>query len=95
MKEKLYMNWSSGKDASLALYYLKQNDLFEVDLLFTTVDKNNKRVNMHGLHKNLLEAQAKAIGLPLKMLELPESLDMTTYNKLMHEVMDKLKTKGV
>lgn len=94
MKEKLYMNWSSGKDATLALYHLKKIDLFDVDLLFTTISKDNNRVSMHGLHKDLLQAQADAIGLPLELLELPDSPEMTTYNQLMQEKMDKLKSKG-
>ncbi|MEQ8624360.1 MAG: ATP-binding protein [Vicingaceae bacterium] len=94
MKEKLYMNWSSGKDATLALYHLKKSDLFDVDLLFTTISKDNNRVSMHGLHKTLLQAQAAAIGLPLELLELPDSPEMITYNQLMQEKMEKLKQKG-
>ena len=94
MKEKLYLNWSSGKDAALALYLLKKNNEYEPDLLLTTINKVNDRVSMHGLHKSLLQAQAEAIGLPLEILELPERPEMNTYNQLMQQQMNKLKLKG-
>jgi len=37
--EKTYFNWSSGKDASLALYYLQKEGKHEVSKLLTSVNE--------------------------------------------------------
>jgi uncharacterized protein (TIGR00290 family) len=42
---------------------------------------------MHGVRRSLLEAQAKAIGLPLDTIELPEQPSMKDYE---HAVIEKL-----
>lgn len=92
--EKVFMNWSSGKDCSLALYYLLKNKKFEVDHLFTTVSSENQRIGMHGLRESLLKAQAKSIGIPLKITYLPKNNNMETYSKIMQNSMQDYVGKG-
>ena len=94
MKKKLYLNWSSGKDCTLSLYHLKKSEEYKVDLLLTSISKDLERVSMHGLHKSLLAAQAKAIDLPLELLEIPESPTMNTYNEVMQKKVDSLIARG-
>lgn len=94
MKVKAYMNWSSGKDSSMALHMIQQDSLLKVEFLFTTINSSTERVSMHGLHKNLLQIQAKAIGLPLKILELPALPDMQTYDQLMKTKVEGFKAQG-
>ena len=91
---KTYFNWSSGKDASMALYLLKQNPQFNVDRLITTINTQYNRVSMHGLRIDLLHAQAESIGLPLEHIELPAKPVMETYNKIMSDKVSKLKNEG-
>ncbi|MBS9462769.1 diphthine--ammonia ligase [Flagellimonas sp. 389] len=93
-KTKTYFNWSSGKDSALALYYLQQQKYLEVNLLMTTLNKHHNRVSMHGLHKEVLEAQAKAVGIPLDILEVPEKPNMEEYNDLMKNKVLDLKSRG-
>ncbi len=91
---KTYFNWSSGKDASLALYKLQQGANFNVELLVTVINAHHNRVSMHGLRRSLLEKQAAAIGLPLRTIELPEEPTMEVYTKKMTETVTALKTEG-
>lgn len=94
MPHKTYFNWSSGKDASMALHSLLKNPEFEVERLVTSINDQHERVSMHGLHKELLIAQTKSIGIPLATIELPEKTDMQTYNNIMSDTTDQLLQEG-
>lgn len=94
LKKKTYFNWSSGKDASLALYYLKKDNILHVDKLLTSINAYHNRVSMHGLRRELLEQQAQSIGLPLLTIELPKEPTMEEYNSLMSKTVKSLKSEG-
>ncbi len=70
-KEKVVMSWSGGKDSSLALHEILQNDRYEVVSLLTTVSEGYERISHHGVRRELLEQQAEAIGIPLHEIYLP------------------------
>jgi len=82
-KTKLLFNWSGGKDSARALHLLLEDPNVEICCLFTTVNEHYQRISMHGVRLELLTAQAKAIGLPLEILYLPESPTMETYENAM------------
>lgn len=82
---KTYFNWSSGKDAALALHYLLNDKDYSVEQLITTVNTSYNRVSMHGLRKELLLQQADAIGIPHSIIGLPESPSMEEYEITMNE----------
>lgn len=92
--EKTYFNWSTGKDAALALYKLQQNDSYHVAALLCAVNAHFDRVSMHGVRRDLLEAQAVSLALPLHTIELPEMPDMESYERIMKTTVDKLHTAG-
>src|SRR6218665_3892259 len=71
---KAYMNWSGGKDSSLCLYEIFREKKYDVKYLLTSVNQAAQRISMHGVRTALLYAQAEAIGIPLRLLELPEEL---------------------
>ncbi len=91
---KTYFNWSSGKDAALALYYLQKEGKYKVDKLLTSVNEFHNRVAMHGLRSVLLMQQAKAIGLPLTTVHLPEEPSMEDYNHIMETTVQELQNEG-
>ena len=91
---KTYFNWSSGKDSALALYHLLKDASHKIDLLVTTVNQDVNRVSMHGLHENLLDAQVKSIGLPLKKIYLSGNVSMASYDTVMKVMMQELKKEG-
>ncbi len=93
-KIKTYFNWSTGKDSSMALYHLMNDDRFHIDRLLTTVNTFHDRVSMHGLRRELLFKQAESIGLPLTTVELPEQPTMDDYDRIMGRVVGELKSEG-
>ncbi len=93
-KKKTYFNWSSGKDASMALYFLQKEGTFKVSKLITTVNSHYNRVSMHGLRTELLQRQAQEVGIPLSTIALPEQPSMEDYSAIMTENILKLKSEG-
>ncbi|MBR2537165.1 MAG: adenine nucleotide alpha hydrolase [Hyphomicrobium sp.] len=82
---KTLLSWSSGKDSAWSLHVLKQNPAIEVVGLVTTVNAAFDRVAMHGVRRSILEAQARAAGLPLHVIELPWPCSNDIYAQLMGE----------
>ncbi|TEB41000.1 ATP-binding protein, partial [Flavobacterium circumlabens] len=54
-----------------------------------------QRISMHGVRVELLEAQAKSIGLPLKIMQVPEMPTMEVYERVMTETLTELKNEGI
>lgn len=92
--KKAYFNWSSGKDSALALYKVLQQKKYQVEKLITNVNRDFGRVSMHGLREELVDAQAKSIGIPLEKIQFPANVTMRSYNKKMLAVTTKLKKDG-
>lgn len=93
-KEKVLFCWSGGKDSALALYKVLQNDRIEVVALLTTLNEHYKRVSMHGVREDLLDAQASSIGLPLTKMYVKEGTN-SEYERRMEEVLLQYKSKGI
>lgn len=93
-KLKTYFNWSTGKDASLAYYYLQKDEKYQIDRFVTSINTHHDRVSMHGLRRELLVKQAQEIGLPVTTIELPEEPTMEVYNNEMERVVTKLEREG-
>lgn len=70
-RQRILLSWSSGKDSAWTLHVLRQNSEVEVIGLLTTVNSTHQRVAMHSTRRALLEAQARAVGLPLHVIPLP------------------------
>jgi uncharacterized protein (TIGR00290 family) len=87
---KAYFNWSGGKDSALALYHILQNKTVDVELLLTTVNAEFNRISMHGVRTELLQRQAKSIGIPIREIRLPETVSMDEYNKIMYQSVNAL-----
>ncbi len=92
---KTVLNWSSGKDAALAYHLLLQSRTYKVTKLLTTVNAELTRVVMHGIREELLDAQAAAIGIPMKKIYLPAAPDDATYKNAMHQALSELKEEGI
>ena len=93
--KKALFNWSSGKDSALALYKILKNPDFKIECLLTSVNQHYQRISMHGVRTELLEAQAKSIGIPLKIMQIPEMPSMEVYEKVMTETLSELKKQGI
>ncbi|EKT4549533.1 diphthine--ammonia ligase [Flavobacterium psychrophilum] len=95
MKKKAIFNWSSGKDSALALYKTLQDTEIEIISLLTSVNKKHNRISMHGVRTQLLVQQAKSIGLPLHIMEIPEMPSMNDYEEVMQKTLKNFKEKGI
>ena len=91
---KTYLNWSSGKDAALALHYLQQDKNYEVTHLLTAVNAYHNRVSMHGVRRELLQQQIAATGLSFSTIELSEQPNMQEYEAAMESIILRLKEQG-
>jgi len=75
----LLLAWSGGKDAAWTLHTLRQRDDVRVLGLLTTVTAGFDRIAMHGIRRDVLHAQADAVGLPLIESVIPQGCDNDTY----------------
>ncbi len=64
------LHWSGGKDSALALSLLLADPDVHVARLVTTVHPDRGESTVHGVPVELLEAQARSIGLPLETVPL-------------------------
>jgi uncharacterized protein (TIGR00290 family) len=92
---KAVMNWSGGKDSSLALHRMLQKEQAEIACLLTTVNETYKRVSMHGVRVELLEKQAENIGITLKKVWLSETVSMQTYSETMQQTLESLRKENI
>ncbi len=91
---KAFMNWSGGKDSSLALYHILNGSNFSVEKLLTNVNKKYRRISMHGVREELLEQQASKIGIPLQKLVLSDQPSMSEYEKQMTATISQLQKEA-
>jgi uncharacterized protein (TIGR00290 family) len=79
--EKVLISWSGGKDACLALDAIRrgQTSACEVVGLLATVARVDNRVPIHGVRRELLAAQARALGLPLTVVEIAKGATNAEY----------------
>ena len=95
MKRKTLMSWSSGKDSAWALHQLQQNPEIDLVGLFCTVNKKFDRVAMHGVRVELLQKQARCIGLPLEIIDIPYPCSNAEYEKIMGQYVIRAKNNNI
>jgi uncharacterized protein (TIGR00290 family) len=99
MKIPVVMSWSGGKDSAVALHELLHGNDYEVVSLMTSVSEEFRRISHHGVREELLDEQARAIGLTLEKVYLPsgESGGCTNdvYEAIMEKVMIGYRTRGI
>lgn len=92
---KAYFNWSGGKDSALALWILMRQKKYSIEYLLTSMNSFHNRVSMHGVRRELVEAQAASINIELITLELPEQSNMSEYETSVMSRVTWLKEKGI
>lgn len=89
------LSWSGGKDSALALRALRRSPGYEVVGLLTTVTREHDRISMHGVRRELLEAQASAVGLPLTTASIPTGAGNDGYEAEMGRALAAFAARGV
>jgi uncharacterized protein (TIGR00290 family) len=95
VKPRVLLAWSSGKDSAMTLHVLRERGDVEVVGLLTTVNETHDRVAMHAVRRTLLEAQAEAAGLPLRVVSIPWPCPNEAYEAAMERAMDAARRDGV
>jgi len=70
MATPVLLAWSGGKDCLMALEALRADPAWQPVALLTTITRDFQRVAMHGIRRDVLEAQAAALELPLMPVEI-------------------------
>ncbi|HKZ14245.1 MAG TPA: ATP-binding protein [Solirubrobacterales bacterium] len=84
----LVLSWSGGKDSSLALWTLREEGI-EPAALLTTINEDYGRISIHGVRRELLHAQAAAVGLPLVEVGIPTECPNELYEERMAAALEK------
>ena len=92
MPEPLIMSWSGGKDSALALDALRATGEHDPIVLLTSVTAGYERVAIHGVRRELLRAQAGALGLPLHELTLQPECTNEAYDAALASALEALRT---
>lgn len=81
------LSWSGGKDSALALWTMREQGV-EPTALLTTVTEDYDRVSMHAVRRELLRAQAAAVGVPLVEVGIPAVCSNEVYEERMAAALD-------
>ena len=95
LPEPVLFCWSGGKDSAMALHVLLQDPRVRVAALLTTVTEGYDRVSMHGVRRELLQLQARSIGLPLHEVFIPPECVNLTYEARMEAALRGHFDKGI
>jgi uncharacterized protein (TIGR00290 family) len=90
---KTLLAWSSGKDSAWTLHLLRQQGV-QVRGLLTTINESADRVAMHGVRRQLLEAQAQSAGVELWPVLLPWPCTNDDYESRMADACRQLVAAG-
>ena len=93
MKRAL-LSWSGGKDCAWALERLHGAPI-RIEGLLTTINEQADRVAMHGVRRELIEEQARAIGIPLWTAPLPWPCPNERYEQVMGEMCRRAVDAGI
>jgi len=91
---KVLLSWSSGKDSAWALHVLRQHYPGAVAGLLTTINEAVQRVAMHAVRRDVLEAQAAAAGLPLRIVPIPDPCSNDEYEARMRGCIEQVIRDG-
>lgn len=95
MLKRTLLSWSSGKDSAWSLHLLRQQPDCEIVGLLTTFNQAANRVAMHAVRRSLVEAQAKAAGIPLWDVDLPSPCSNADYECIMKETCQAAVQAGI
>jgi uncharacterized protein (TIGR00290 family) len=87
---RVFVSWSGGKDSRLALYRAMNRDL-KIEFLFSMLSEDASTSRSHDLRREVIEAQAKAVGIPIVF----GTSSWEAYEEEFKKVIGNLKSLGV
>jgi uncharacterized protein (TIGR00290 family) len=95
MREPVILSWSGGKDSALAWDWLARSEKYEVVALLTTLTQGDERICMHGVRRELLQAQADALRVPLEEVFIPPRAENAIYEGAVGGRLERFRRQGV
>ncbi len=92
--KKTLVSWSSGKDSAWMVHVLRQRGDVQIAGLLTTINESARRVAMHAVRVDVVQAQADALGLPLWMIPIPSPCPNEVYEQAMGEAVTRAVGEG-
>lgn len=89
------LSWSGGKDSALALRALRASDVYDVQLLLTTLTQEYDRISVHGVRRVLLERQAQSLGVALETALIPLACTNEIYEKQLSVALERCYEQGI
>lgn len=71
-----------------------QAQQYDILCLLTSISEQYQRISMHGVRVDLLERQARSLGLPLVNVQIPEMPTMEIYEQVMATTLTGLTAQG-
>jgi len=85
--------WSGGKDAAWTLHVLRRLGEVEVVGLLCTITREYDRASMQGIRRGVLQAQARAAGLPLLVADIPARCTNDDYERAMADALARARRR--
>jgi uncharacterized protein (TIGR00290 family) len=95
LRKRVLLSWSSGKDSAWALHMLRQQSVYEVAGLLTTINEQYDRVAMHAVRTELLRRQAEGVMLPLRLVSLPSPCSNEVYEERLRAAIGAATSDGI
>ncbi len=95
MTRKAVLSWSSGKDAAMALHVARTQGTLDIVALVSNFSAADDRVKTHGSQREIVRAQAAALGLPLVEIDLPDPAPNDAFMTLTGDVARQFADEGV
>ncbi len=89
------VSWSGGKDAALAMWELSKDPTLRPAVLLSTLVSATDALQMHGVSRALVDAQAEALGLPVRYVRVPLMPSNTEYEEAMQRELLELRRSGI
>lgn len=91
---KVALSWSGGKDSCMTLDKLVREG-FEVVCLLTTIPEEIGRTFGHGERRELIEAQADSLGLPLEFISCSFETYTNDYKQTLRSLISKYQLNAI
>lgn len=95
MSESILIAWSGGKDSALALHAIRRSSAYAIEALVTTFHHGRDRNAMHGIAREIIQAQARALGLPLVEVWLNEGASNVEYEQAWDDALRPYRERGI